>query len=281
MTSRLAVLSAMLLVVGPAFAAPPPSPAAPSEADWRAPDPQNVLVIDTNRGRIIVELAPLAAPKSAAQVRDLARSGFYDGRAFFRVIDDFMDQTGDPQDNGLGGSTKPNLQGEFTFRRGGTTPMIVIDSEGGREKGFLGALPVMSQPAALASMTVDHTVNAAPMFCAGVVGMARATDPDSGNSQFFLMRNAQHNLDGQYTAVGRVIAGEDVVKSIKTGEPVAPPQDKMLKVRVLADIPTAERPSVRVIDTGGPWFAAEVARVKAEKLVGLSPCDLNLPSQVK
>ncbi|HEY1561848.1 MAG TPA: peptidylprolyl isomerase [Caulobacteraceae bacterium] len=281
MILRLAVLAAALLLTAPAFAAPPPSPAAPSEADWRTPDPQNVLVIDTNKGRIIVELTPLAAPKSVAQVRDLARTGFYDGRAFFRVIDDFMDQTGDPQDNGQGGSTRPNLPGEFTFRRGGATPMIVIDSEGGREKGFIGALPVMSQPAALAAMTVDHTVSAAPMFCTGVVGMARAQDPGSGNSQFFLMRNAQHNLDGQYTAVGRVIAGEDVVKSIKTGEPVAPPQDKMLKVRILADIPPAERPSVRVIDTDSPWFTAEVARVKAEKLVGLSPCDLNLPSQVK
>ncbi|HWD66772.1 MAG TPA: peptidylprolyl isomerase [Caulobacteraceae bacterium] len=281
MILRLAVLAAALLVAAPAFAAPPPTPAAPSEADWRTPDPQNVLVIDTNKGRIFVELAPLLAPRSVAQVRDLARAGFYDGRAFFRVIDDFMDQTGDPQDNGQGGSTMPNLPGEFTFRRGGATPMIVIDSEGGREKGFIGALPVMSQPAALAAMTVDHTVSAAAMFCTGVVGMARAQDPDSGNSQFFLMRNAQHNLDGQYTAIGRIIAGEDVVKSIKTGEPVAPPQDKMLKVRVLADIAPAERPSVRVIDTAGPWFTAEVARVKAEKLVGLSPCDLNLPSQVK
>jgi peptidylprolyl isomerase len=281
MILRLAVLAAALLVAAPAFAAPPPTPAAPSEADWRTPDPQNVLVIDTNKGRIFVELAPLLAPRSVAQVRDLARAGFYDGRAFFRVIDDFMDQTGDPQDNGQGGSTMPNLPGEFTFRRGGATPMIVIDSEGGREKGFIGSLPVMSQPAALAAMTVDHTVSAAAMFCTGVVGMARAQDPDSGNSQFFLMRNAQHNLDGQYTAIGRIIAGEDVVKSIKTGEPVAPPQDKMLKVRVLADIAPAERPSVRVIDTAGPWFTAEVARVKAEKLVGLSPCDLNLPSQVK
>ena len=281
MISRLAVLAAALLVAAPAFAVPPTSPAAPSEADWRTPDPQNVLVIDTNKGRIFVELAPQAAPKSVAQVRDLARSGFYDGRAFFRVIDDFMDQTGDPKDNGQGGSTKPNLPGEFTFRRNGSMPIVVIDSEAGREKGFIGALPVMSQPAALAAMTVDHTVGAAPIFCTGVVGMARAQDPDSGNSQFFLMRDTQHNLDGQYTAIGRVIAGQDVVSSIKTGEPVAPPQDKMLKVRVLADIPQAERPSVRVIDTAGPWFTAEIPRVKAEKLVGLSPCDFTLPSQVK
>lgn len=281
MNSRLAILAAALFMSAPAIAAPPPTPAAPSEADWRTPDPQNVLVIDTNKGRIFIELAPVAAPKSVAQVRDLARSGFYDGRAFFRVIDGFMDQTGDPQDNGQGGSTRPNLPAEFIFKRDGATPMTVINAEGGRESGFIGSLPVMSQPFALAAMTVDHTVTAAPTFCAGVVGMARAQDPDSGNSQFFLMRDTQHNLDGQYTAIGRVIAGQDVVRSIKTGEPVAPPQDTMQKVRVLADIPAAERPSVRVIDTAGPWFAGEIPRVKAEKLVGLSPCDFTLPSQVK
>jgi len=214
-------------------------------------------------------------------VRDLARAGFYNGRAFFRVVDNFMDQTGDPTDTGTGGSTKPNLPAEFVFKRDATTPMVVVDTQGGRESGFIGALPVLSQTLALAAMTADGKVNAMADFCGGVVGMARAQDPASGNSQFFLMRATQTNLNGQYTAVGRVIAGMDAVRQIKVGEPVAAPQDKMLTVRVLADIPAAERPSVRVIDTRGPWFTAETARMRAEKLVGLSPCDLDIPSQVK
>jgi peptidylprolyl isomerase len=269
-----------------AVAAPkPPAKAraetAPAEADWRTPDPNNVLIIDTTKGRVIVELTPDVAPKSAAQVRDLAKAGFYDGRAFFRVIDGFMDQTGDPTDTGQGGSTKPNLPAEFTFRRGATTPMTVVDKASGLESGFIGATPVISQPIAQAAITADHTVNAWATYCAGAVGMARADAPDSGNSQFFLMRDAQTNLDQKYTVVGRVIAGMDVVKSIKTGEPVAAPQDKMVSVRVLADLPAAQRPQVRVIDAAGPWFAARIARVRAEKLIGLSMCDLDLPSQVK
>ena len=102
---------------------------------------------------------------------------------------------------------------------------------------------------ALAALTADHSVSAwATVFCPGVVGMARAQDPDSGNSQFFLMRATQHNLDQKYTAAGRVIAGEDVVDRSRPASRWPPPQDKMLKVRVLADIPPAERPSVRVID---------------------------------
>jgi len=274
-----ALSSSAMAAANPPVASP--AAAAPSEADWRTPDPNNLLVIDTNKGRIIVELWPSIAPASVIQVRQLAHAGFYDGRAFFRVIDDFMDQTGDPKDTGEGGSTKPNLPPEFVFRRDGSTPMVVVDSTDTRESGFVWQAPVISQKTALAELTADHKVNALADFCPGVVGMARAQDPASGNSQFFLMRAAQTNLNGQYTAVGRVVSGLDVVRQIKTGEPVAAPQDKMLTVRVLADMPAAGRPVVRVIDTTGPWFAAQIAHVRAEKVVGATPCDLDIPSQVK
>lgn len=276
-------IATLAVAAGAASKSPPAKPAlaAPAESDWRTPDPNNVLVIDTNRGRVLVELSPEIAPRSAAQVRDLAKSGFYDGRAFFRVIDGFMDQTGDPTDTGGGGSTRPNLPAEFTFRRDAATPLIVVDKEGGHEAGFIGAMPVVSQSLDLAALTADHKVNAWGTYCPGVVGMARADDPDSGNSQFFLMRATQANLDQKYTPIGRVIAGLDVVRAIKTGEPVAAPQDKMLAVRVLADLPPGQRPQVRVIDPRGAWFTAMAAKVRAEKLIGLSVCDLDLPSEVK
>jgi peptidylprolyl isomerase len=255
--------------------------ATPSEADWRTPDPQDVLVIDTNKGRIIFEMAPQVAPLSVARVRELARASFYDGRAFFRVIDNFMDQTGDPTDTGTGGSTKPDLPGEFTFRRGSDTPMVVVEKASGQESGFIGALPVVGQTLDLGVLTADHRVKAWASFCAGVGGMARAQTPDSGNSQFFLMRAATPHLDQNYTPWGRAIAGQDVINAIKVGEPVDAPQDKMITVRVLADIPAGERPSVRVIDTAGPWFRAQVERLRVAKVVDFSMCDLDLPSQVK
>ena len=284
MMSRLApALAASLLLAGPpalAKSKPPAVATAPTAADWRVPDPQNLLVIDTTKGRIIFELSPEVAPKSAAQVRDLARAGFYDGRGFFRVIDGFMDQTGDPTDTGAGGSTKPNLPAEFTFRRGADTPLTVVQKADGMELGFIGALPVISQTMDLGLLTADQKVRAYGTFCQGVGGMARASEPDSGNSQFYLMRGPTPHLDQNYTPFGRVIAGLDVVVAIKTGEPVAPPMDKMLKVRVLADIPAAERPVVRVIDPRGAWFAAQAARVAADKIVGFSACDLEIPSQV-
>ncbi len=173
--SILAALGAALALTGEARAATAPAaPAAPTEADWRTPDPQNVLIIDTNKGRIIVELAPEIAPLTAARVRELAHAGFYDGRSFFRVIDDFMDQTGDPTNSGRGGSTKPDLPGEFTFRRGSQTPMVVVAKNNGVEEGFIGSQPVIGQTMDLALLTADNKVSAWGTFCPGVAGMARS-----------------------------------------------------------------------------------------------------------
>ncbi len=257
------------------------APAAPTEADWRTPDPQNLLVIDTNKGRIIVEMSPLAAPLHVQRVRELVRAGFYDGQSFFRVVAGFMDQTGDPKNDGTGGSDKPNLRAEFSFRRDAATPVVVVARVGGIETGFLGSLPVSSQTMDLGLLTTDHKVRAWGTFCPGVAGMARSAAEDSANSQFFLMRDATPNLDQKYTAWGRAISGLDVIHAIKVGEPVPPPQDRMLTVRILADIPAAQRPNVRVIDPAGAWFRAAVADVRAKHPGAFSPCDIDLPVQVK
>jgi peptidylprolyl isomerase len=271
----------LALGAGPALAAAAPPPAPPSEADWRTPDPQNLLVIDTTKGRIIVEMNPVQAPLAVARVRELTKQGFYDGRAFFRVIDDFMDQTGDPLDNGTGASKLPNLPPEFSFRLGSDLIFTPVTKKDSLDAGILGSLPVISQPIALGALTADGKVGAYASFCPGVAGMARADAADTANSQFYLMRGLNPNLDQKYAVWGRVISGMDVVKAIKTGEPPPPPADKMTKVRMLTDLPPGEQPRVRVIDTQGPWFKAMVARVKAEKVVDFSICDIDLPSDIK
>lgn len=267
----------------PSAAAPaaPAATAAPGPADWRTPDPNDVLVIDTNKGRILLELVPEVAPQFTARARALAHEHFYDGQTFFRVIDDFMAQTGDPQNNGMGGSTQPDLPAEFIFRRGAETPIAGAQAQGAGEVGFIKSLPVISQSMMLAPMTRDGKVQAWALYCPGVAGAARSGEPNSANSQFFLMRAKYPKLEKQYTAFGRVIAGQDVVRAIKAGEPVADPQDRMERVRLLADLPTAERPSVRVIDPNGPWFKAELARLRARQGAGFSACDVTIPSEVK
>lgn len=286
--SRIGLAAALVLAVSaPALAAQkaqppvPDSPAAPASADWRTPDPQNVLVIDTSRGRIFVELVPLAAPAHVVRVRELARQGLYNGRSFFRVIDQFMAQTGDPKDNGTGGSDLPDLAAEFTFRRGSDTPFVQVADQAVAEIGFIGPLPVMTQSSQLMPMTADGRISGWSLYCPGVAGMARGESPDSANSQFFLMRQAYPSLEKRYTAFGRVIAGLDVVRAIKTGEPVDPPQDVMTRVQILADMPAASRPKVRVIDPRSPWFAAEVARVRASRGADFTACAISIPSEVK
>jgi len=267
-----------LTVAGAASAAPP---AKPGPADWRTPDPGNVLVIDTNQGRVFVELTPAVAPLTVERVKTLTRQHLYDGLTFFRVIDDFMDQTGDPKNSGEGGSALPDVPAEFSFRRAPTTPFVTIDHSGGTELGFIGPLPVESKPIAMAPLTTDGKVPGFGLFCAGAIGFARAQDPNSGNSQFFLLRYDYLSLDTKYTAFGRVIAGESAVRAIKVGEPPTPPMDRMLKVQLLADMPAATRPQIRVIDTAGPYFAKQVAAAKASAGEGFNPCDLEIAAEVK
>jgi peptidylprolyl isomerase len=131
-------------------------------------------------------------------------------------------------------------------------------------------------------------VDAWGTYCAGVIGMARSDDPASANSQFFIMRTnttsvdgGSHALDKQYTAFGKVLAGQDVIDAIKTGEPVAQPQDKMLSVKVVADIPEAMRPKVRVVDGASAWAKAAILRAEAaSNPVDFSVCDVKLPVEV-
>ena len=85
--------------------------------DWRTVAPENLWVIDTTKGRILVELAPRAAPNHVARIIALTERGFYDGLKFHRVIPNFMAQTGDPEGTGAGGSDLPDVKGEFEFRR--------------------------------------------------------------------------------------------------------------------------------------------------------------------
>ncbi len=281
MSSRALLAGLCLATISTAsLAAPAARLAKPTEKDWRTPAPDTILVIDTNKGRVLVELIPEVAPNHVARLRELTRAGVYDGRTFFRVIDRFMAQTGDPRDTGEGGTDKPNLKAEFTFRRGTETPFVAMAAPAGLQVGYLKSLPVVSQAWSWSDVTSDKKVAAWGTYCPGVVGMARDEDNNSANSQFFLMRQPYPSLDKRYTAFGRVISGLDVVRSIKTGEPVPAPQDLMRRVRLLSDIPEGERPKVRLIDPKGPWFAAETKRLRALKGADFSVCDIEPPVRI-
>ena len=227
-----------------------------SSEDWRAVDPENLIVFDTSRGRVLIEILPEVAPKHAEQFRAIIRSGDFDGTSFHRVIKDFMAQGGDiyalkGRESGL-----PDIPGEFTFRRDPEQmPIDTIGPGDTAQDGWYRGFPIKTQARWLADMSKDGLVESYIPHCRGVFSTARTDDPNSANSQFFLMRGRAEHLDKQYTAWGRVLDGQDHVMAIKLGEPPANP-DILTRARLAADLPQGERPQVFVMRTDGPAFAA-------------------------
>ncbi|MGH6899876.1 MAG: peptidylprolyl isomerase [Geminicoccaceae bacterium] len=152
-------------------------------------DLENMLYMDLEAGRVVIELRPDLAPKHVARIKELTREGFYDGIIFHRVIPGFMAQSGDPTGTGRGGSDKPDLPAEFS-----------------------------NEP-----------------FVRGTLGMARTSDPNSANSQFFINYADTPHLNGQYTVWGQVVEGMEYVDQIAQGEPPADP-DRIVQMRVAADV---------------------------------------------
>ncbi|MFN3352390.1 MAG: peptidylprolyl isomerase [Brevundimonas sp.] len=269
MMMRMAVVAAAILAAGPASA----------QDAWAAVAPENLWVLDTSKGRVLVVLAPEAAPRHVERIRTLTEQGFYDGLRFHRVIPGFMAQGGDPEGTGAGGSDLPDVPGEFTFRRGRDAAFAPLPQRPGAPlEGLVGVLPVTTQPDAQMMVTADFRVPAVPRFCEGVLGMARNNNPDSANSQFFLMTGENRGLNGQYTALGRVVDGMEAVTALKAGDPardgaVGDDADTIVRARLAASIPEAERPVVRIAAPGSAEMTAALAASR-------DACDVEPPVQV-
>ena len=260
------------------------SASAAMAADTPA-DPENTLYLDLKDGRVVINLRPDLAPAHVARVKELVRKGFYDGLKFHRVIEGFMAQTGDPQGTGQGGSDLPDVAGEFAFRRapGGGFAGVGAAPTGG-QMGLSGSMTVLTQPDAQAMVNADFKVPGIGLFCPGTLGMARASSPDSANSQFFIMTGRKDDLNGGYTAFGRVVLGMEAVRALKAGSPAADGRvegdpDVMTRVRMASSMPEAERPSVRVMDVRSPAFAALVERTRTARGPAFNVCDIELPAQ--
>jgi peptidylprolyl isomerase len=282
-------LAALTATTLPSVAAAQSTPSTTTRAllaadQWRTIAPENLMVIETSKGRVIVELDPALAPAHVERVQTLARRGFYDGLKFHRVIPNFMAQTGDPQGTGEGGSDLPDIAGEFVFRRGRGGAFQPVTGAGEGYRGYFDGVPVQTQPDAQMFVTADMKVPANVLFCPGVAGMARANSPDSANSQFYLMTGRSDQLNSSYTAFGRVVAGLDVVRNLNAGNnanngSVANP-DIMTRVRLASDIPAAERPSARVMDPRSPTFVAKVDAARSGAGLTFDPCNVEVPAEV-
>jgi cyclophilin family peptidyl-prolyl cis-trans isomerase len=170
---------------------------------WAAA-PDNTMIITLKDGDVTIALRPDIAPKHVDQIKKLVREGAYDNVAFHRVIDGFMAQTGDVQYGDMNDGYNAQMAGT------GGSKLPDIPAEFTDKQSYER----------------------------GVVGMARSSDPNSANSQFFIMFAPNPGLDGQYTIVGEVESGMDLVDKIKRGDggngEVSEP-DRMIKVRIASD----------------------------------------------
>jgi cyclophilin family peptidyl-prolyl cis-trans isomerase len=169
-------------------------------AGQAAADP-NQLTIQLQDGPVVIQLMPDVAPQHVARIKELAKKGAYDNVVFHRVIEGFMAQTGDVQYGNMMKDFQPQMAG-------------------------MGGSELPDLPAEFSNVPFER----------GIVGMARSQDPNSANSQFFIMFAPGDFLNGQYTVVGKVVSGMDHVDNIKRGDPnnngsVTAP-DRMIKVTV-------------------------------------------------
>lgn len=117
-----------------------------AQVTWRVLDPENTLVIETNKGRLILEMRPDMAPKSVERVKLLTREKVYDGLQFHRVIANFVAQTGNPNNRDNGGTSHPNLPQEMMFKQKFNSGEIIASNSSDSVSGFLGSVPFQATP---------------------------------------------------------------------------------------------------------------------------------------
>lgn len=176
-----------------------PKPDAKPEAKQEEKAVNEVAVIKTTEGEMVIEFWPEVAPKTVENFKKLAKEGFYDGTAFHRVIKGFMIQGGDPL------TKDPAQEGRWGTGGPGTRLKAEFNDR-------------------------HHD--------RGVISMARSQDPDSAGSQFFICHGNPRFLDKQYTAFGKLIKGDDVLEKIAT-TPTHPPDrpDKRMGVESIKIVP--------------------------------------------
>ena len=236
------------------------------DTDWRGLDPDNTLLMTLNQGQVLIELAPRFAPHHAANIRAMAHEGFYDGLSIVRVQDNFVTQWGDPNSDDPAtakplGKAEPHIPAEFSIPYKGLPIRKLPDVDGWAPvTGFVEGFPVAADP---------RRNQAWLAHCYGTVGAGRGNERDSstGAELYAVIGQAPRGLDLNITVVGRVLQGMELLSSLPRGGPnmgfyEQPEQRTEIKsVKLLADMPEAERPNLQVLRTDSKtWTAVLDAR---------------------
>ncbi len=266
---RRRLLAAALLIgvalgsAGFAVAAPPPGLAdilaAAPPADWRTIDPENTIYMSLPQGRVVIELAPAFAPNHVANIKRLARAGFYDGLFVVRSQDNYVVQWGDADSKKPTGGGALRLKAEFERPYAAAEPFDQMPDADtyAPATGFATGFPAARDPAkGLTWLT----------HCYGMVGAGRDADADSGGGPelYAVTGQAPRQLDRNVTLVGRVIEGIDILAALPRGHGdigfYQTPAERIpiLSMKVAADLPAAQRTRFQALRTDSASFAAVV-----------------------
>jgi len=292
------LLSCLLLALAPAASAaeaarPYRSPqeildASPA-AHWRSPDPDNLLYMELGGGRVIIELAPAFAPAHVANIRTLAREGFWDGTSIYRVQDNFVAQFGDvdgeePDKARPLGSALRKLPAEFQRDAAGLDFQPLPDPDGwAPQTGFAEGFHAGRDPAA-GKAWMAH--------CYGVVGAARNAEDDSsiGAELYVIIGQSPRQLDRNITQVGRVLRGMELLSALPRGpEPMGFYDNPALRppiraIRMASQVAEAERTPLQVLRTDSQTFR-DVVEARRNRVDGfykrpaghIDLCNISVP----
>ena len=268
------LLTVALLACSGAFAQTAPAdPAKPKSAqeiidaapasDWRTLDPANTLYLDLASGRAIIELAPAFAPAHVANIKALARGGYWNGLSINRSQDNFVVQWGDPTEDDkarkpLPKKAKSKLPAEFTRSAGKLDFDRLPDKDGwADEVGFASGFPAARDPA---------NGQAWLAHCYGAVGAGRdvAADSSNGTELYVVTGQSPRQLDRNITLVGRVVQGMELLSVLPRGTGALGFYEKaeqrvpIRSIRLASDLPRKERVALQALRTDSKSFADAV-----------------------
>ncbi len=238
--------------------------------DWRPLDLENTLYMDLPIGRVVIELSAAYAPAHAANIRALAREGYFDGLSILRSQDNYVVQWGDPEaENAESGKARAMKQGKNSLLPEYTRPLDnklaftrLPDVDGyAPQVGFSNGFPAGRNP---------KTQRTWLTHCYGMVGAGRDNDDTSGSGAelYVVTGHAPRHLDRNITLLGRVVQGMSLLSVLPRGTgPLgfyekAEQRVPIKSVRIAADVPAAERTNLEVIRTDTKLFTAMVEALR-------------------
>ncbi len=257
--------------------------AAPAAA-WRTPDPSNLLYMELEGGRAIIELAPGFAPAHVANIKALAKGGFWNGLSIYRVQDNFVTQFGDPDGDDTAkrkpfpAGAKDKLPAEFTRDSKGLAFDKLSDVDGwAPEVGFSEGFPVARDPKS-GRTWMTH--------CYGMLGAGRGNPPDSsvGAELYVVIGQAPRALDRQLSAVGRVIHGMELLSGLPRGAApmgmidAAGKRTAIRSITLASDVPEAQRTPIQLLRTNTAAFreATEARRNRVDDFYSIPAGHIDL-----